>query len=157
MLGYLSAIALATPRSVYRIGRAGVLPRALGSVHPRFHTPHVAIVSQMAVVFAIASTGTFTLLVPLATVAVLVLYLTVCLAAWRLARLDVRAAGEPFRVPFPVFGVGALLCLWLLWNTTLREQLLEVAVLTCAAVLFLLRTRGRDADAVAAEITEQSA
>ena len=47
MLGYLSAIALATPRSVYRIGRVGVLPRALGSVHPRFRTPHVAIIAQM--------------------------------------------------------------------------------------------------------------
>jgi amino acid transporter len=157
MLGYLSAIALATPRSVYRIGKAGVLPRALGNVHPEFRTPHVAIIAQMTVIFAIATTGTFTVLVPLATVAVLVLYLTVCLAAWRLARLDVRAEGEPFRVPSAVFVVGVGLCVWLLWNTTLREQLLEVAVLAAAAVLFLWRTRGRGAEAVAAEITEQSA
>lgn len=157
MLGYLSAIALATPRTVYRIGRAGVLPRALGRVHPRFRTPHVAIVAQMAVIFVIASTGTFTLLVPLATVAVLVLYLTVCLAAWRLARLDVRGDGEPFRVPSPVFGIGVLLCVWLLWNTTLKEQLLEVAVLAVAAILFVWRTRGRDAEAIAASITEPSA
>ena len=157
MLGYLAAIALATPRSVYRIGRVGVLPRALGTVHPRFRTPHVAIIAQMFVTFAIAATGTFTLLVPLATVAVLVLYLTVCFAAWRLARLDVRAEGEPFKVPSPVFAIGALLCIWLLWNTTLKEQLLELAVLTGAAILFLWRTRGRDAEAVAAEITGQSA
>jgi APA family basic amino acid/polyamine antiporter len=157
MFGYMSAIALATPRSVYRIGRAGVLPRALGSVHPRFRTPHVAIVGQALVTFSIAATGTFTLLVPLATVAVLVLYLTVCLAAWRLARLDVRAEGEPFTVPSPVFAIGVLLCLWLLWNTTLKEQLLELAVLSAAAILFLWRTRGRDAEAVAAGITEQSA
>ena len=157
MLGYLSAIVLATPRSVYRIGRAGVLPRALGSIHPRFRTPHVAIVAQTIVTFAIAATGTFTLLVPLATVAVLVLYMTVCLAAWRLASLDVRGDGEPFRVPSPVFVTGAVLCVWLLWNTTLREQLLEAVVLAAAALLFMWRTRGRDADAVAAEITEQSA
>jgi len=81
----------------------------------------------------------------------------VCFAAWRLARLDVRADGEPFKVPSPVFAIGALLCVWLLWNTTLKEQLLELAVLTAAALLFLWRTRGRDAEAVAAEITEQSA
>ncbi len=111
----------------------------------------------MTVTFFIAATGTFSLLVPLATVAVLVLYLTVCFAAWRLARLDVRADGEPFKVPSPVFAIGALLCVWLLWNTTLKEQLLELAVLTGAALLFLWRTRGRDAEAVAAEITEQSA
>jgi amino acid transporter len=157
MLGYLSAVALATPRSVYRIGKAGVLPRGLGSVHPRFRTPHVAIVAQTIVIFSIAVTGTFTLLVPLATVAVLVLYLTVCIAAWRLARLDVRAEGEPFNVPAPVFAVGALLCVWLLWNTTLKEQLLEIAVLGGAAILFVVRTRGRDAEAVASSITEPSA
>ena len=157
MLGYLSAIALATPRSVYRIGKAGVLPQALGSVHPTFRTPHVAIIAQMIVVFAISTTGTFTVLVPLATVAVLVLYLTVCLAAWRLARLDVRAEGEPFTVPSPVFAIGVLLCVWLLWNTTVKEQLLEAAVLAGAAMLFLWRTRGRDAEAIATELTEPSA
>ena len=155
MLGYLSAIALATPRSVYRIGRVGVLPRALGRVHPRFRTPHVAIIAQMSVTFAIAATGTFTLLVPLATVAVLVLYLTVCFAAWRLARLDVRAEGEPFGA-VAAFAIGAAVRLAALEHdgegTTART-----GGPYRRSALFLWRTRGRDTEAVAAEITEQSA
>jgi amino acid transporter len=157
MLGYLSGIALATPRTVFGIGRAGVLPTVLGRIHPRYRTPHVAILTQAVITIGIAATGTFTILVPIATVAVLVLYFSVSLAAWRLARTGVRTDGEPFTVPTPVFFIAAAVCLWLLWSTTLKEQLLEVAVLAGAALLFLARTRGRDAATVVAAINQESA
>jgi amino acid transporter len=31
-------------RAVYALARAGMLPRALGRLHPRFHTPHNAVI-----------------------------------------------------------------------------------------------------------------
>jgi basic amino acid/polyamine antiporter, APA family len=158
MLGYLSAVALATPRTVYAIGRAGILPRALGRVHPRFRTPYVAIVTQAIVTICIAATGTFASLVPAATVSVLVLYLTVCLAAWMLARRDVRADGEPFKVPSLVFAIGAVLCVWMLMNAKMSEIIPEFEVLTVAAVLFLLRTwRRGDSETLATAISRESA
>lgn len=139
MFGYLSAVALATPRTLFAIGRGGVLPAAVGRVHPRFRTPHVAIATQAAITLAIAASGTFASLVPLASVAVLVLYLTVCLASWQLARRDVRTDGQPFRVPTAVPFLGAALCVWLLWSASLRELAIQAAVLVAAAALFFAR------------------
>jgi APA family basic amino acid/polyamine antiporter len=156
MLGYMSAVALATPRTVYAVGRAGILPRALGRVHPRYRTPHVAIITQAIITISIAATGSFASLVPSATVAVLVLYSTVCLAAWQLARRGIRAEGEPFRVPSIVFGIGTAFCLWILWNARISELIPECLVLSVAAALFVWRTWSRDRAAVAATITEQS-
>ncbi len=137
--GYLSAVALATPRTLFAIGCGGVLPVGLGRVHPRFRTPHVAIATQAVITLGIAMSGTFDVLVPLASVAVLTLYLTVCLAAWQLARRNVGADGTPFTVPTVVPFIGAALCLWLLWNAKPIELEMEAGVLAAASALFLLR------------------
>lgn len=41
-------------RTVYAMGRDGVLPAALGRTHPRHRTPHVAIAANIAVTLAVA-------------------------------------------------------------------------------------------------------
>ena len=137
--GYLSAVALATPRTLFAIGCGGVLPVGLGRVHPRFRTPHVAIATQAVITLGIAMSGTFDVLVPLASVAVLTLYLTVCLAAWQLARRNFGGDGTPFTVPTVVPFIGAALCLWLLWNAKANELEMEAGVLAAASALYLLR------------------
>src|SRR5438270_760467 len=43
MFGYVSGMTLAVPRMLYAFARDGFLPRALASIHPRFHTPFLAI------------------------------------------------------------------------------------------------------------------
>jgi amino acid transporter len=46
VLGALSGNLLAGPRLLYAMGEDGLAPRALGAVHPRYHTPARAIVLQ---------------------------------------------------------------------------------------------------------------
>ncbi len=99
MFGYVSGMILAVPRALFAFARDGFLPAPVASVHPRFHTPHVAIAAQSALVCAFALTSTFERLVVLANLAVLVLYALCCLAAWQLRRRDVRTGGVPFRIP----------------------------------------------------------
>ena len=75
MFGYVSGDMLGTPRVLFAFGRDGVLPAVLARVHPRFLTPHVAILTHAAVVAVLAATSSFTQLVVVATlpaVAVLV-------------------------------------------------------------------------------------
>jgi amino acid transporter len=47
--GTIVAVTLAMPRIYYAMARDGLFFAALGRVHPRFHTPHVAVVAYGAV------------------------------------------------------------------------------------------------------------
>ena len=64
MFGYVAGDMLGSPRSLYALGRDGILPAALARVHPRFHTPHVAIVVYAMLIAALAVSSSFTQLDP---------------------------------------------------------------------------------------------
>ena len=84
MFGYVSGMTLAVPRALYAFARDGFLPRQVAAVHPRFHTPYVAILLQSALVCLLAITNGFETLAILANLATLILYGACCLAAWEL-------------------------------------------------------------------------
>jgi amino acid transporter len=145
--GNVSGMMLAVPRALYAFGRDGFLPARVGAVHPRYRTPHVAIVLEAVIVATLAITGSFAKLAILANVSVLVLYLLCCAAAFELRRRDVRSGGVPFRVwggsvaPF----AAAVVLLWLLWQATLREFAVVGGVLLAAALVFALTAPRRRA------------
>jgi basic amino acid/polyamine antiporter, APA family len=146
--GHQSGMMLATPRALFAFGRDGILPRVFASVHPRYRTPHVAIIVQAIVCAVAAITSSFGALAVLATVSTLVLYALCCVAAWMLRRRDVRAEGAiPFRVPGgPIVPVLAIAVIgWLLSSASLREFAIVGAVMVAASVLFALSgaRRGR--------------
>jgi basic amino acid/polyamine antiporter, APA family len=140
MFGYVGGMTLAVPRALFALGRDGFLPRQLAAVHPRWHTPHVAIVVQGVIVCALAVSSGFEKLVILANLSTLMLYAGCCLAAWQLRRKDVRAGGIPFRVP--AAGVVPFLALavigYLLLSITLAEWAVLGGVLAAAAVVYAL-------------------
>lgn len=148
MFGYVSGMTLAVPRALYAFGRDGILPRALASIHPSWHTPWVAILVQSVLVCALALSGTFARLAVIANVAALLLYAACCVAAWELRRRGVQSGGDvPFRVP------GAAVVPWLalaviafmLRSVSQREWLVVLGVLGAAALVFFLgrAVRGR--------------
>ena len=143
-LGYLSGMMLAVPRALFAFARDGFLPRALASVHARYRTPHVAIVTQAVLVVALALSSGFERLVILANLSVLFVYLACCVASWELRRRDVRAGGTPFRVP--AAGVAPVLAcvviVLLLSSITAREWGSFGAVAVVAIVIYVV-TRGR--------------
>jgi amino acid transporter len=145
MFGFLSGMTLASPRALFALGRDGILPGRLAAVHPRFHTPFVAIMVQSAIACVLAVTGSFAALAVLANVSVLVLYLFCCVAVLELRRRDVRAGGIPFRVPggWLVPAVAIIVLLWLLRSATLRELGIVAGVLVAAALLFVLTAPAR--------------
>ncbi len=126
MVGYLSGDMLGTPRTLLALSELGMLPAAVGRIHPRFLTPSRAIVIHALVVYSFAATGTFLQLVVLASAATLLLYLMMIAASWELQRRDVRVssatgASHPFVLPIgPLVPIlGALAVLWLLAQTAL--------------------------------------
>jgi amino acid transporter len=145
MFGYVSGMTLAVPRALFALGRDGFLPRALASVHARWHTPHVAIATQSVLVWVLAVTAGFERLAILANLATLLVYAACALAAWQLRRRDVRAGGIPFHVPGG--GVVPILTLvviaWLLWSATWQEWAVVGVVLLVSVAIFFATSRSR--------------
>ena len=149
--GYVSGMTLAIPRALLAFGRDGFAPSVLARVHERFHTPHVAIMVQSALAFALAASGTFLKLVLLANVSVLLLYLACCIAAWELRRRDVRAGGIPFRVPGGgvVPWIASAVIVAMLASAT-KDELMVVGLALAVAALIFVVTRGRRTSAAGA-------
>jgi amino acid transporter len=148
MLGYLSGDALCSPRNLYAFGRDGFLPPAFARVHPVTRSPRLAIWTHTAIVFALASTGSFESLAIVANVATLSLYAMACVAAISLMRRNVRIDDE---VPFVVPGATAIAILataaslFVMSSATLKEFAATGAALAIASLLYLLRRRTKPA------------
>ncbi len=143
MLGMIAADVLGTPRMLFAFARDGLLPRVLGRLHPRNHTPHVAILSYAVIAIVLALTGSFAELAVLATLATAALYVAGCIAAWLLARSDVALAGAPlafrFLGPAAVVGISSMLLVILLASRT--EIIGLAALIAVSAIVYLMQTR----------------
>lgn len=152
IFGYIAGDMLGTPRALFALARDGVLPATLVRVHPRYHTPAIAIVLYAGIVAALAISSTFERLVVMANVSALLLYLLCVAASYRLQRRDVRMAGTPFNLPGGMLiqllaGTGIV---WLLWQATTEEWKIEAYVLAVAVAYYLLRGFLRKPSAAAA-------
>jgi amino acid transporter len=145
MFAYVSGMTLAVPRMLFAFGRDGFLPGALARVHPRWRTPHVAIVVQTALVIALALFAEFEKLAVAANVTVLLVYAACCLAAAELRRRDVRSGGIPFRVPAGavVPWLALVVIAWLLWGLRADEWRAAGLVVAAAVVVYLVTAPAR--------------
>ncbi len=57
--GGLSGTVLAGPRVYYALAQDGLAWRAMGSAHPKFHSPHIATLAQGVWASALVATGTY--------------------------------------------------------------------------------------------------
>ena len=139
--GFVTSDILSSPGIIFAYGRDAVIPKWFAHIHPRFHTPDVAIVTYSVVAFLLSFSSTFQQLAVLSNVAVLLLYLLCFVAALELNRRNVRSDGVPFHfrgaMIVPILAI--IVILWILAHATLREFGINVAVLAVASVLFLVR------------------
>lgn len=143
MLGCIGSDILGSPRMMFAIARDGLLPRALARVHPRTHVPHIAILTYAVIQIGFALSGTFVELAVLSALTVAGLYITGCIAAWRLARREVALAGTPLGFRWlgaaATVGIGGMLIIIALASKAEIAGLLVLIAIAAAA--YLLQTR----------------
>ena len=137
MIGYLSANILSTPRAIFAFARDGFLPAALCSVHERYRTPHIAIITHGCLVAALALTGTYERLAIFSNITAFVLYMLCAVAVMALRARDIHGEGAPFRIwGGPLVPVAAVLAnAWLLYATAARSDLLGLGIILLLALL----------------------
>lgn len=144
MFGYLGGMTFSMPRMIFAFASDGFLPRTFAAVHPRYHAPSAAIVTQSLIMLALALSGTFERLALLANVSALVLYLGCALASWKLRSTGVTIDGQaPFRVPFGAVipWVTCLVIAWLLTGLARQEWMAFGACVAVGSLLYVARSK----------------
>jgi amino acid transporter len=141
--GYLVADMLSSPRIFYALAQVGHLPRWMGYVHPRRHTPAAGIILYAAFVVIVTASGTFRQIAVLAVAGTLLLYLITCLAVLRLRAKGTAATGSPFVAPggavVPLLASGIIV--WLLSTLAWRELITTAVFVGVATALYAIRHR----------------
>jgi ethanolamine permease len=121
LLGLIASfhgIIIGYSRQIFALARAGLLPKVLATIHPRWRTPHWAILAGGAVGIAaiysdkfvsIAGQPLTASIVTMSVLGAIVMYITSLLGLMRLRRREPQLT-RPFRAPFyPLFPVTALI------------------------------------------------
>jgi len=139
MLIWLGSDLLGAPRVLFAFARDGLLPAPLGRIHPRWRTPHIAILTHFVLAAGLALSGTFEKLVILSTLAIAPLYISVCAAAVKLRRNDVALFGRPLILPGLPFlaAFGAISMVILIGFGQWSEIIALAGVLIGSALLYL--------------------
>ncbi|MGX5729362.1 APC family permease [Pseudoxanthomonas beigongshangi] len=142
ILGTNSNTMLFGPRVLYSLAEDGFGPRVLASIHPRFHTPAVAIVTQGVFALALALSGSFVQLALLSVVARLCAYIGTTLSVLVLQR---RYANHPGALKLPggplIPLAALLLSLGLLASANVGNLIAAAVALGIGALLYLLRRK----------------
>jgi basic amino acid/polyamine antiporter, APA family len=138
-LGSTSALALVGPRILFAFARQGQLPAFLAEVHPRFRTPHRAVVVYSLLTWVAALSGRFEQLAAVSAVARLLFSASTCLAVPVLRRRR-PAAERGFTLPggwtIPLLAVA--LSVWLLSGLTRAQALAGAAALASGLAAYAI-------------------
>ena len=138
--GWLTGFTLMMPRVLYSMATRHELPSVLGRVHPRFRTPHVAIIANAIIALAMSLYSSFAQAATFAAIARLAVFASTCAALIALKR---RGGPAPaFQLPGGTFIAvgGVAFSLWLLSTRNATELWILVGIVA-AATIFTMATR----------------
>ncbi len=142
IFGSLNSLVLVFSRVVYAGARDGLLPRFLSKVHPKFATPHVALVSFSILSLIAAISGGFKQLIILATLSVLLLHVGVALSVIKFRLKPGAESPGSFNLPggisIPIVALGALL--WFIFQSKSNEAIAIAIFVVVLSILYVLKT-----------------
>jgi basic amino acid/polyamine antiporter, APA family len=137
MIGTLNSSMLTISRLPYAMAAAGQLPRPLAAIHPRYQTPHVAVVFSAAIVLVLTLSSQFVYLLTVSTISRLLVFGMTCMSLPKLRRIsDVPAAR--FVVPggLVIPGMALALIAWLIASSSWAQSRDVTIMILFGALLY---------------------
>jgi amino acid transporter len=144
--GWLTGFTLMLPRVLYAMATNHELPAVFGRVHPRFRTPHVAVIVSTIAALAMALYSSFAQAATFAAISRLIVFASTCAALIALKRRD--APAPAFQLPggTAIAIAGATFSIWLLATRNSTELWVLFAIIAVGGLLrsfAATRTRAR--------------
>ncbi len=118
-----NSIILVFPRVMFAGANDGTLPKFLSKVHPKYATPHWAIITFSIIAFVVAVSGGFKQLAVLATASMLLMHLGVIFATIRFRLKEDAENPAKFKIPYglviPI--LATITILWFLFQLKTNE------------------------------------
>lgn len=132
ILGTLFVVGIGMPRMLLALAEARQLPAVLAAVHPRWRTPHIAILLSGGLAYAAAMASDLLTALTISTGARLIGYILSCVALWRMRR---RPDAPPAQFNLPAAGPVALATAVLFTGVLLLGARAELPALVVATVV----------------------
>ncbi len=152
LIASFHGIIMGYSRQIFALARAGLLPKRLAAIHPRWRTPHVAILAGGAVGIAaiysdtlvkIAGQSLTASIVTMSALGAIVMYIMSMASLMRLRRRE-PTMDRPFRAPFyPLFPLTALTLAVVSLIAIVYYNPAISAIFLAVGVLGALASRGR--------------
>jgi basic amino acid/polyamine antiporter, APA family len=124
---------LGTARLLYAMSRDQLLPKAFNKVHPRFQTPHIAIIIEGVIAVVLSLFSGIGQLISFAVFNLAVCYLLVCLSLPVLAKTGEH--GLHGQRVLPWIGVG--ISLYLAYSTSLFDKAIGISLVLIGIPIYL--------------------
>lgn len=141
IIGTLYSLVIVFPRVLFAGAVDGLLPKFLSKVHPKYATPHWAIIVFALIAFLLAFSGGFRQLVILATISMLLLYVGVALALIKFRISKENKFPASFMLPGGVIipGLTLIVISWLLSKSTPDEVKAAGIFIAIVSLIYLLK------------------
>lgn len=144
---------MGTARLIYAMSSGGFLPKALGKVHPRFRTPHIAIIIEGVIALMLMPYSGISSLISFAVFNLGVCYLLVCLSLFVLKKNGEHGLRGQSILPW----LGAGISLYLLYSASLSAIAVGSALILLGIPMYLYYSRKTDAHGLKRGFTAEEA
>ncbi len=133
--GWLTGFTLMLPRVLYSMAAHHELPAVLGRVHPRFRTPHIAVIVSTIAALGMALYSSFAQAATFAAISRLLVFATTCAALIALKRPGTPAPAFQLPGGTVIAIAGVVFSAWLLVTRNSSELLALFAIIAAGVLL----------------------
>ncbi len=124
---------LGTARLMYAISRAKLFPKPLSNIHPRFKTPHVAIILEGVIALVLSLFSGISQLISFAVFNLGICYLLVCLSLVVLKKEHEKGLHGQNVLPW----LGVAISLYLMYSTSIFDKIIGTILVLAGIPIYL--------------------